>query len=470
MAVQAEAGSSCRLMIRLFGALAIDDGGRTRGPSEFGGIRPKQVLEILLAARGPSRADGADRGAALGDGPARRTSSARSTRSSPFSAVALSPTATARVSSWSRSRRRIASPRIWSSSTSISSTSCSCARRGSRLRPPAARSPRRSPSCAARSWKTSRTRTGRRTCATRIRDACSEPPGRRRSRRWPSSTSPTRSRTPRRRRHSIVSASARTALQMLALYALGRAARRARGYRGFRARLDEELGLAPTPETRALEAAVLRQDDVRSLLPRPIVHESADGGARSVGLLGRTRELGTLERAVASGARRLGHAADSARGRVRVGKTRLLDELATRSRRRPRRAAQPARSSSDTFPTCRSRPRSATRSPESRSTDPAAGAPPRSCPSSPSMTPGRQLVEVDALEAAGRADRRARAARAASSTTSSGPTRDDRRTQLPAAPLRRARRRDRRAVRQRADASGSPGAPPQAGHAVGSNR
>ena len=39
-------------MIRLFGPLTIEDGGRTLGPRDLGGARPKQVLEILLAARG----------------------------------------------------------------------------------------------------------------------------------------------------------------------------------------------------------------------------------------------------------------------------------------------------------------------------------------------------------------------------------------------------------------------------------
>jgi DNA-binding SARP family transcriptional activator len=39
-------------VIRLFGPLTIEDGGRTLGPRDLGGARPKQVLEILLAARG----------------------------------------------------------------------------------------------------------------------------------------------------------------------------------------------------------------------------------------------------------------------------------------------------------------------------------------------------------------------------------------------------------------------------------
>jgi DNA-binding SARP family transcriptional activator len=39
-------------VIRLFGALEIEDGERRLGPRDLGGSRPKQVLEILLAARG----------------------------------------------------------------------------------------------------------------------------------------------------------------------------------------------------------------------------------------------------------------------------------------------------------------------------------------------------------------------------------------------------------------------------------
>src|SRR6266436_6416759 len=41
-----------RLVIRLFGALEVEDGPRTLGARDLGGARPKQVLEILLAARG----------------------------------------------------------------------------------------------------------------------------------------------------------------------------------------------------------------------------------------------------------------------------------------------------------------------------------------------------------------------------------------------------------------------------------
>ena len=44
--------SPSRLAIRFFGALEIEDGLRLLGPRELGGARPKQVLEILVAARG----------------------------------------------------------------------------------------------------------------------------------------------------------------------------------------------------------------------------------------------------------------------------------------------------------------------------------------------------------------------------------------------------------------------------------
>src|SRR5262249_11418205 len=57
---------------------------------------------------------------------------------------------------------------------------------------------------------------------------------------------------------------------MLALYGLGRHRDALATYRAFRARLDDELGLEPTVETRALETAFLRQHEPRSLMPRPI--------------------------------------------------------------------------------------------------------------------------------------------------------------------------------------------------------
>jgi DNA-binding SARP family transcriptional activator len=116
-------------------------------------------------------------------------------------------------------------------------------------------------------------------------------------------------------------------IAMLALYAVGRQHEALATYRAFRTRLDQELGLEPTPDTRALEAAILRQEDVRTLLPRPIRRGRADARPASLRLLGRTSELDTLERAVQ-------RALDSSfallliEGDPGLGKTRLLDELA----------------------------------------------------------------------------------------------------------------------------------------------
>jgi DNA-binding SARP family transcriptional activator len=115
---------------------------------------------------------------------------------------------------------------------------------------------------------------------------------------------------------------------MLALYALGRRYDALETYRRFRTRLDEELGLDPSAETRALESAILRQEDVHSLLPRPIQRAEKDPAEPSVRLLGRTSELEALEH----GVRR---ALDGSfgllmiEGEAGLGKTRIIDELAT---------------------------------------------------------------------------------------------------------------------------------------------
>ncbi len=117
--------------------------------------------------------------------------------------------------------------------------------------------------------------------------------------------------------------------QMLTLYALGRIHEALARYRGYRTRLDEELGLEPSIETRALETAVIRQEDVRSLLPRPIERARADATTNTVGLVGRGAELDTLMEAVGRGvAERV--TLIQIEGTTGVGKTRLLDELHAR--------------------------------------------------------------------------------------------------------------------------------------------
>jgi DNA-binding SARP family transcriptional activator len=117
--------------------------------------------------------------------------------------------------------------------------------------------------------------------------------------------------------------------QMLTLYALGRTHEALARYRSYRTRLDEELGLEPTAETRALEAAVIRQEDVGSLLPRPVQRSHVDLGGRSVRLVGRRVELEIVAEAVGRGVAD-GVTLVQIEGTTGIGKTRLLDELHAR--------------------------------------------------------------------------------------------------------------------------------------------
>jgi len=114
--------------------------------------------------------------------------------------------------------------------------------------------------------------------------------------------------------------------EMLALYALGRGNEALDRYRAFRRRLDDELGLEPGAEARSLEAAILRQDDVHALLPRRGQQAQATSPAVPPRLLGRAAELEELAsstRAVLEGRVALLHID----GEAGVGKTRLLQEL-----------------------------------------------------------------------------------------------------------------------------------------------
>lgn len=113
---------------------------------------------------------------------------------------------------------------------------------------------------------------------------------------------------------------------MLALYALGRHHEALATYREFRARLDRELGLEPTSETRTLETAILRQDEIQSLLPRAIHARRREAAPQSIRLLGRTSELATLER-VAQRALAGSCTLVLIEGEAGLGKTRLLDEF-----------------------------------------------------------------------------------------------------------------------------------------------
>jgi DNA-binding SARP family transcriptional activator len=116
---------------------------------------------------------------------------------------------------------------------------------------------------------------------------------------------------------------------MLALYAMGRAHEALEGYRRLRSLLAGELGLEPSAETRSLEAAILRQDDPSSLLPRP----SREMQLRSSGqpwllFLGRRAELDLLGQCFGSAAGGE-FAIVLVEGEAGIGKSRLLDEFAS---------------------------------------------------------------------------------------------------------------------------------------------
>ena len=116
--------------------------------------------------------------------------------------------------------------------------------------------------------------------------------------------------------------------EMLALYALGRTHEALGRYRTYRMRLDQELGLEPTAETRALEAAVIRQEDVLALLPRAIRPPHAHAHDHAVRFLGRRDELDSLVKAIRQGVED-GITLIQIEGETGLGKTRLLDELQT---------------------------------------------------------------------------------------------------------------------------------------------
>lgn len=114
--------------------------------------------------------------------------------------------------------------------------------------------------------------------------------------------------------------------RVLAQYALGDAHQALTTYRDFRRLLDEELGLEPSADTRALETAILRQQEPEPLLPRAIATPSAIFEPTTP-LVGRRSELTTLSDAIRAGIDS-NLALIQLNGETGFGKTRLLDELA----------------------------------------------------------------------------------------------------------------------------------------------
>ena len=116
-------------------------------------------------------------------------------------------------------------------------------------------------------------------------------------------------------------------LAMLSLYALGRQREALETFTRLRTVLDEELGLEPMPDSRALHSAIVRQDDLASLLPGPPRgREARQRDESPVALLGRVSEQATLEtvtRRALDGSFTL----TLVEGEAGLGKSRLLDEL-----------------------------------------------------------------------------------------------------------------------------------------------
>jgi DNA-binding SARP family transcriptional activator len=317
-----------RPVIRLFGPLSIECGGRRLGPADLGGARPKQVLEILLAARG--RRVTTDRLAELlwGDERPQDTAGSLQTFVSALRRNLHPDRHTARA-------LVVTEPEAYRFASDLVALDLDLF---DELLERSAREPtrkaRRSLEAALElvqgevledepysSWALDL----RGTYQGRILGAHLEAADAALAERDLAAALA----------HSDAAAALdrfserahRTA--MLALYALGRQHDALARYRAFRLELDEELGLEPTPETRALEGAILRQEDARSLLPRAINHDGGVAAEPAPGLLGRTAELDVLTEAVQRGLHDT-FVLVQIEGEAGLGKTRLLDELTTR--------------------------------------------------------------------------------------------------------------------------------------------
>jgi DNA-binding SARP family transcriptional activator len=314
------------LIIRLFGPLSIEDGSRRLGPADLGGMRPKQVLEILLAARGHRVTT--DRLAELIWGSDRPQDAAGSLQTFVSSLRRNLDT--------DRERARalvVTEPEAYRFATDLVELDLD---RFDRLLD---RSSRESTGAARRSLEEALALVHGEVLedepySTWAVDVRGSYQGRILGAHLDAADAALAELD---FAAALAHSDAASALDrfseraerigVLALYVLGRTHEALARYRVFRSLLDEELGLEPTPETRALEGAILRQEDVHSLLPRPI----KSGGGRATDspgrLLGRTTELQTLtgqiQRGLA-GALTLIQIA----GEAGLGKSRLLDELA----------------------------------------------------------------------------------------------------------------------------------------------
>jgi DNA-binding SARP family transcriptional activator len=118
-------------------------------------------------------------------------------------------------------------------------------------------------------------------------------------------------------------------LAMLAHYTQGDQRESLAGYQRLRVLLSENLGIEPTPQTQQVQAAILAQEDPAGLLPRPLERQGLPPRPSDGPLIGRRAELSRLE-ALAGEAYGSTLAIAVVEGEDGVGKTRLLDELAAR--------------------------------------------------------------------------------------------------------------------------------------------
>ncbi|WP_457189819.1 BTAD domain-containing putative transcriptional regulator [Nocardioides sp. P5_E3] len=133
------------------------------------------------------------------------------------------------------------------------------------------------------------------------------------------------------------------ALRLLALYRSGRQTDALAAYHALRDQLSEDVGVDPGPALRRLHAQLLQQDPTLDWSPLrtaavvegvPASPPEAAGTTGPAGrhpLLGRDAEVDLLERAVRRGAQ--GHGAVwVVSGEAGIGKTRLVEEVAARTR------------------------------------------------------------------------------------------------------------------------------------------
>jgi DNA-binding SARP family transcriptional activator len=315
-----------KIVVRMFGPLAIEDGGRTLGPRDLGGARPKQVLEMLLAARGHRVAT--DRLAELlwPEQRPRNTSGSVQTFVSALRRHLTPDPARAR-------EHVVTETEAYRFATDLVDLDLD---RFDELVERSAREPTRA---ARRSLEQALALVRGELLedepyAVWAQDLRSTYQGRVLGAHLDAADAALAELDyPGALAHSAAAAALdelseraqRTA--MLALYALGRRHEALQAYRRFCARIDGELGLEPTAETRALQSAILRQEDARALIPRPIQRPLRDAGGHPVRLLGRAAELSALEQATRQA---LGgtFALLLIEGEAGLGKTRLLDELA----------------------------------------------------------------------------------------------------------------------------------------------